>query len=199
MTDTVLRRHYMLTMRLDLSGADVEVMQSLAERLHDVDVVVSTLQQEQSVYSKAIREAYLCHNACRKKQPPVELRQEPLAFDRWITAFVEGGEAAPDLYFLAMQERETIGVCLFVPDAQQSDLVVSGFTGVLPAWEGRGIAKALKAHSLICVRQRGFRYVETSNLMVNRGMCSINRSLGFQIVRKHLHCYQLPVRPSEPS
>ena len=179
MTNTVLRKHYMLTMRLDLSCVNRVYLQSMAQRLQNFDIIVSTLGQEQDAHSDAVEKIYDCHNECRKQQPPIELRQEPIAFNRWITA-------APELYIVAMYKQEYIGVCMFEQIAQSPESLVSGFTGVVPAWTGRGVAKALKAHGLLYAEQQKFRYIETSNLVVNRGMCAINKSLGFQVVKKHL-------------
>lgn len=175
----------MLTMRLDLLGVDEVYLRSLVRRLQTIGVVASTLGREQAARSDAVAKAYVCHNECRKKQPPIELRQEPIAFDRWVTA-------SPELYFIATHGQEYIGVCMFEQVLQKPDVLVSGFTGVLPAWEGGGVAKALKAQGLLYAKQRGFRYIETSNLVVNRGICAINLSLGFQIVKRHLHSYPIP-------
>ncbi len=192
MADKVLRRHYMLTMRLDLSSVDVSYLQSLSRRLDELEAVPSTLSQERALHSGAVERAYICHNECRKQQPPFELRQEPIPFDRWRDACLEGENASPELYFLALHQQQYIGVCMLESNRENPDVLQSGFTGILPAWAGRGAAKALKAHSLLCAKQRGFRYVETSNLSINRGICAINHALGFHIVRKHLHIYPIP-------
>ena len=175
----------MLTMRLDLMNANEVYLQSLERRLDRLGVVASTLGQEQTVNPDAIAKAYACHNECRKQQPPIELRQEPIAFDRWVTA-------SPELYFIALHGREYVGVCMFESSALRPDTLLSGFTGVVADWNGRGVAKALKAHSLLYARRCGFRFIKTSNLVVNRAMCAINLSLGFQVVKKHLHSYPIP-------
>ncbi len=180
-------------MRLDLSCVDTDYLHALRQRLQNAHIAVTTLYREQIVHPDAARQAYFCHHQCRLQQPPVELRQEPIAFDKWRGACMEGADAAPELYFLAALDREYIGVCMLEKNRNRADVLTSGFTGVLPGWAGRGVAKALKAHSLLCAQERGCRYVETSVLAVNRAMCAINRSLGFAIVRKHLHAYPIPV------
>jgi len=93
----------------------------------------------------------------------------------------------------ALHQQQYIGVCMLESNRENPDVLLSGFTGVLPDWAGRGAAKALKAHSLLHAKQIGFRCVETSNLSINRGICAINNALGFQIVRKHLHTYPTPI------
>lgn len=52
--------------------------------------------------------------------------------------------------------------------------------------------EALKVHALLYAARQGCRWVETSNLQVNQGMCAINRALGFRVVRRHLHAYPVP-------
>ncbi len=193
--DPAFRRYWMLTMRLHFTSVDEPALKTRVLVLESRGVCVSTLQRQISQNEKAIDQAYLCHNACRKKQPPVELRQAPLPFDSWLNAFVVGTEALPALYFLAMYQQEIIGVCVFVKGSTPPGFLESGFTGVLPGWTGQGIAGALKAHSLLCIRQQGFQGIETSNLLVNRSMYAINRSLGFEVVKRNLHSY--PVLPPE--
>ena len=133
MPDTVLRKHYMLTMRLDLSCVDTAHFQSLSQRLPEADVVVSNLHREQAIRSEAVSQAYWVHNACRKQQPPTEIRQEPIAFDKGVTSVILGENASPELYFVAMHQREIIGVCMLERCANKPGVLISGFTGVTKA------------------------------------------------------------------
>jgi GNAT superfamily N-acetyltransferase len=183
----------MLTMRLDLAGLNTDYMQSLALRLPDLGIMPTTLADRLTRDPAAIQNAYACHNQCRTLQPPVEIRTAPIPYERWLRGCVDGPEASSHLYFIAMHQDDYIGVCLLQPDAQHPDTVTCGFTGVLPTWSGRGIARALKAYSLLIAIQRGFQYADTGCLVVNRGMCAINRSLGFQVVKKRLLSYPIPV------
>ena len=48
-------------------------------------------------------------------------------------------------------------------------------------------------HALLHAARQDCRRVETSNPQVNRGMCAVNWALGFQIVRRYLHAYPVPV------
>ena len=182
----------MLEMRLDLSAVDTGALAAPAGRLDDLGLVVSTLERERATDPEAVGWAYRCHMACRRGQPPTALRQEPIPFERWREGFVSGPYALPDAYFLAMHGGEYVGVCLLERVEGRPDALRSGFTGTLPAWGGKGVAKALKARALLYAVRQGCRYVETGCLQVNRAMCAINRALGFQIVRRRLHTYTLP-------
>ncbi|HEY7339363.1 MAG TPA: GNAT family N-acetyltransferase [Ktedonobacterales bacterium] len=54
------------------------------------------------------------------------------------------------------------------------------FTGVDPAWRGRGIALALKLLTIACARRYGAAYISTNNDSENTPMLAINRTLGYQ-------------------
>lgn len=54
------------------------------------------------------------------------------------------------------------------------------FTGVDPAWRGRGIAHALKLLAIACARRYGAEYISTNNDSENAPMLAINRTLGYQ-------------------
>jgi len=54
------------------------------------------------------------------------------------------------------------------------------FTGVDPAWRGKGIALALKLLAIACARRYGVTYISTNNDSENAPMLAINRTLGYQ-------------------
>jgi GNAT superfamily N-acetyltransferase len=66
-------------------------------------------------------------------------------------------------------------------DPAQREIVRQNFTGVLPAYRGRGVAKWLKASMLRLVRDRfpEARQLSTTNADTNAPMLAINGQLGF--------------------
>ncbi len=58
--------------------------------------------------------------------------------------------------------------------------IYNNMTGVLPEYRGRKIALALKLLSIRAARQRGVRYLRTSNDSENAPMLAINRKLGYK-------------------
>jgi GNAT superfamily N-acetyltransferase len=53
-------------------------------------------------------------------------------------------------------------------------------TGVLPEYRGRGIALALKLHTIACARRSGALYLRTNNDSENAPMLAINEKLGYR-------------------
>lgn len=54
------------------------------------------------------------------------------------------------------------------------------FTGVEPAWRGKGIALALKLQAIACARRYNADYISTNNDAENAPMLAVNRRLGYQ-------------------
>ena len=63
-------------------------------------------------------------------------------------------------------------------------------TGVLPAYRGRGIASALKAHSIRWAQDIGAETIRTYNHSANVAMLAINRKLGYMPEPGWI-CYEL--------
>jgi GNAT superfamily N-acetyltransferase len=57
----------------------------------------------------------------------------------------------------------------------------NGFTGVLPEYRGRGVARALKATLTAEVVRQGRRRIGTSNNAENAPMLAVNRALGYRV------------------
>lgn len=64
---------------------------------------------------------------------------------------------------------------------QTTNSMYNMFTGVDPAWRGKGIALALKLLAIACARRYGATYISTNNDSENAPMLAINRTLGYQL------------------
>lgn len=192
----MIRRHLLLEMYLDLTTVEVILLQKLAADLAHQRLVVSTLQAEYEADADSLARIYECHNICRRRQPPVELRQEPIPYPRWEEIFWSGAAAMADAYFVVKMvdagKPDYIGVCAMVGTDRGQDIWESGFTGVVPAWAGRGVAKGLKAQSLLYARKSGVRGIKTICLKINHPVVRLNQSLGFDVVRRRLKTFVLP-------
>jgi mycothiol synthase len=59
-------------------------------------------------------------------------------------------------------------------------MAATGYTGVLRAYRGRGVATALKVAAVQWARARGMAYIYTGNDLTNAPMLAINSQLGFE-------------------
>jgi len=191
-----IRRHYVLDMRLDVATLDLAVVHSFLRPHTACGLTISTLKHELMTDVEASRKAYNCHNLCRKAQPPIELRQDPIPWERWYQHFIGRPQALPEAYFIAKEGDAYIAVCILVPDETEArpDRYESGFTGTIAAWKGRGIAKGMKAHSLLYAHQQRIGQITASVMVINHAMVAINLALGFQVARRHINIYRIPSR-----
>lgn len=79
-------------------------------------------------------------------------------------------------------------------DGRTPDRLYQKLTGVTPAWQGRGLAAAVKARLALLVRERRpqVRTVITYNAKANAPMLAVNRRLGFRVYREEA-TWQLPL------
>lgn len=183
----------MLHMQMDLSTAPVETWAAVASRLESLGLTATTLAQEVTRDGeRAVQRAYTCHNECRKRQPSVALRLEPIPFFVWRESVC----TSPDAYFIAKREDEYVAVSMLERVAGRPSVLQSGFTGTLAPWSRKGAAKALKACGLLYALGQGCQQIEASNLQINSAMVAINISLGFRVIGRHLHAYPIPLPAS---
>ena len=63
---------------------------------------------------------------------------------------------------------------------KDDNYVYNAFTGVLREYRGRGLAQALKLHTILLAKREGMRYIRTHNDSKNAPMLAINRKLGYK-------------------
>jgi GNAT superfamily N-acetyltransferase len=103
---------------------------------------------------------------------------EPRTLDQWAEEMLDPAETDLSLQIYGRTGSELIGeTCLFVLDNGSGNLV-TGLTGVLPAYRRRGIATALKVRSLAVAKSRGLVTVFTGNER-HIPMYKLNLKLGY--------------------
>ena len=107
-------------------------------------------------------------------------RATPRPFADWMIDNVDGPNAAPDAYFIALDGARLVG-CTSVT-REGDDTVRIALTGVLPAYRRRGIARALKLRLHAWARSAGIREIHTTVTSLNPAMLALNDALGYPIV-----------------
>jgi GNAT superfamily N-acetyltransferase len=161
----VEERH--ITTRLDLTGGSV---------VGDVDppegIELTTLAQRPDLERAA--HAMLCETLA---DIPGEAFAPP-TFDEWIE-LVRSGARPADAIHLALDGDAVVGICTTSISEADTERAHTGFTGVVPAARGRGIAPALKVRQVEWCRAAGYVELETVNHADNAPMRAINQRMGF--------------------
>lgn len=109
----------------------------------------------------------------------------PCGLDYFRSRVLNDPNLIPDGYFVAVDHSsygsvgEYVGVSNLFRAQGSTDMIDTGFTGVIPSHRRLGIALALKLRAVRWCQERGYRVLKTDNHSLNRPMLSINERLGF--------------------
>ncbi len=108
---------------------------------------------------------------------PSDVPPDVMSFADWRTVIWDRPEFDPALSIAA--EVDGVVAAFVIAHTDGRDRYFSAGTGTRPAFRGRGLAKAAKAHSLRLARAAGYREAFTGNDDGNAPMLAINRGLGY--------------------
>jgi len=144
----------------------------------------------------AYANAHRLNTESRVGQPTLgTVTPTPLAM--WKRYNLHDTLALPDAFFIASVDGEFVGQCTARRRPNSEDALEIGITGVLPAFRGRGIARALKLELHAYAKAHGFREIHTNTAKQNAAMVGLNTSLGYAIVESW-GGYELALTPSSP-
>lgn len=90
-----------------------------------------------------------------------------------------------DVYWMVLEGRR-VGCSAL--QAEGDALYISS-SGILPAVQGQGLGRLMKAWQLAYAKRNGFKRIVTNVRAGNKRMIALNRSFGFRIVRKMREFY----------
>ena len=82
-----------------------------------------------------------------------------------------------------------VGCCALQEELGTEGVLCISSTGILPAWQGIGLGRVMKAWQIAYARRHGYVRVVTETRAGNERMIRLNRTFGFQIVRTTPGCY----------
>jgi GNAT superfamily N-acetyltransferase len=161
--------------RLDVVKADTSAFGDVIGRLTSIGIRIATLAELGGDDERVLRGVYEVDAESGKDEPGSVDYQAP-PFEQWRAWIFEPG-ASPEWFWVALDGERPVGMAsLRLPSP---DVAETGFTAVLRAYRGKGVASGLKVAVSEWARERGIRYIYTGNDLTNAPMLAINTKLGF--------------------
>ncbi|MDQ3702339.1 MAG: GNAT family N-acetyltransferase [Chloroflexota bacterium] len=167
--------------RLDVSAFDFDAFSTAEARAAQQGISITTLAEELARDGNAestLQAIYELESAAFMDVPFPD-PPTPFHFDEWREWVLRSPGGLHDAFFLAKDGDRYAGVSNMHKNDSQPGVIFQGFTGVLRAFRGRGVAMALKMETVKYARQHGYREIRTGNNTRNRPMLRINEAMGF--------------------
>jgi GNAT superfamily N-acetyltransferase len=167
--------------RLDVPSFDFAAFSTAEERAASQGITLTTLARELAEHGEdetMLRAIYEAENAAFLDVPFPDPATS-IEWDEWRKWVLEAPNRLPDAFFLAKDGDRYAGVSNLNRKPEQPDVIFQGFTGVVPAYRGKGVAMALKMQTVKYARDNGYREIRTGNNTRNRPMLRINEAMGF--------------------
>lgn len=167
---------------LDVASFDPAPFEHLEAQLAAAGIVIITLAELQARAADWPEQLYELRWQLTQDVPSVEPPVKP-TFEQFRQQVLDDPALDPEAWFLAVDQRADgaplVGMSnLWVNDPTYARLD-AGLTGTLRAYRRRGIATALKLHTIQYAQQHGARTIETGNEEHNP-MYQLNLQLGFR-------------------
>ena len=169
------RRGFVEVGRNSVLVLDLTAIEAPAVEPPDGIEIVSWAEQpgaEEAMYAVAC-EAY--------PDVPGEDDAEVPAFEEWLSMDMQGAGDRPEATFLALADGEVVAYAKLSLSLARPTVAMHDMTGVLRAWRGRGIARALKAAEIAWAKEAGYERLETQNEERNEPIRRLNERYGYVV------------------
>ncbi|HEU5299243.1 MAG TPA: GNAT family N-acetyltransferase [bacterium] len=164
--------------RLDVNRFDPVPFRADADR-GSRGLAIVTVASEQTGDAEWLQKLYELHTEVAADIPQPE-PYTPMTIEEFRRRWFENHpEYLPEGHFLAKHEGRYVAESNLFRSAELDDVLYQGITGTRRAYRGRGVALALKLHTIAYARARGKREIRTWNDTLNAPMLAINTRLGF--------------------
>ncbi len=169
-----------INQRLSVGHVDLDRKHQLTAQASEQGIAIVTLSEEARRNPDYLRCLHQLHNLIQMDVPRAGYFT-PVSYEEFALEFRRGTHL-PDGYFIAKEGERYIGLSYLQAMNGDPDTVEVGLTGVRREYRRRGIAAALKLHTLGFAKERGFRTIETGNDSKNEPILALNESVGFRRV-----------------
>jgi GNAT superfamily N-acetyltransferase len=162
-----------------LDDVPLERFAGAEQRVVEQGITITTLAEERARRGdRLVHDLFELEMLAARDEPGYD-PQGAMSFEQYRANELEAREALPAAAFLALDGERLVGVSRLLQGGS-ADVLHVGFTGVDPAYRGRGIALALKLRTVEYARAHGYRAIRTQNDTTNAAMLHINAALGFR-------------------
>ena len=89
---------------------------------------------------------------------------------------------AAEVYWMLVDGKR-VGCCALQDELEADGVLAISSTGILPAWQGIGLGRVMKAWQIAYARRHGYGRVVAETRASNERMIRLNQSFGFRSVR----------------
>jgi GNAT superfamily N-acetyltransferase len=112
---------------------------------------------------------------------PGEEDAEIAPFEEWLAMDMQGAGDRPEATFVALAGDTVVAYAKLSLSLARPTVAMHDMTGVLRAWRGRGIARALKAAEIAWAMENGYERLETQNEERNEPIRRLNERYGYVV------------------
>ena len=112
---------------------------------------------------------------------PGEADAEIAPFEEWLAMDMQGAGDRPEATFVALAGDEVVAYAKLSLSLARPTVAMHDMTGVLRAWRGRGIARALKAAEIAWAMENDYERLETQNEERNEPIRRLNERYGYVV------------------
>jgi GNAT superfamily N-acetyltransferase len=166
--------------RLQVATADVSGARAYAERAGARGITITTLSDELARDPDCLRALYHIHCVLDMSAPRDDPdAPTPLSYEDFLRFEAQHPLTLPDGYFIARHGDLYVGESYLKRSDGDPYLLKQDLTGVLPMYQGSGVATTLKVYTIEYARRHRYREIRTFNSSANAPMLAVNRRLGF--------------------
>ena len=175
-----------LDLRLDVANFDVSSLAILVQRLEDEGISITTFADERERDPRCVEKLYELTTLLSQDDPARGPFMPPAYNAREALMWMEMPYVLPDAYFIAKREAEYVGVSDASLFESMAGGVTQGFTGVKRDVRRRGLATALKLHTIAYAQSHGYKIIQSFNKPQQTAIRALNEKLGFQLMSENL-------------
>jgi GNAT superfamily N-acetyltransferase len=132
------------------------------------------------------RDVYELH-AATVADVPSDVPYDDIGYDDWLRSEWSHPDITDEGSFVVLDGARPVSIAVLVVDPE-GRLAMNSFTGTLPDYRGRGLARLVKVASIRWAAENGIERIVTANDETNAAMLAVNRRLGYRPVTEH-HSY----------